>query len=223
MVNGERDGSTGGADGVVVDAGGAPHAGIPGRSVLLHRTPPAQAPFLPARARATCWKATCTRPPSPGSPASGPRHRFHHRWTVADGGRDGTPRRTAHRPPRPPVTHERLTGSHESGCRLPLGTPMPPPVTGVRRGTDVVLIVAFGSDGRLRAPGAGGRAGRLPGDRQGTGRAPPRPAGTAVIGTVVRLPATAIEGGPGPFLDERRPGRHRLPSAAGLPAGVVGG
>jgi NAD(P)-dependent dehydrogenase (short-subunit alcohol dehydrogenase family) len=30
-------------------------------------------------------------------------------------------------------------------------------------------------------------------------------------------------GRPGPVLDERHPGRHRLPSAAGLAAGVVGG
>jgi len=29
-------------------------------------------------------------------------------------------------------------------------------------------------------------------------------------------PSAAHRGGPGPVLDERRPGRHRLPSAAGL-------
>ena len=58
-------------------------------------------------------------------------------------------------------------------------------------------------------------------------RRPDRPvppmAGTAAIAAVVHLLATAIGGGPGPVLDERHPGRHRLPSAAGLTAGPAGG
>jgi hypothetical protein len=49
-----------------------------------------------------------------------------------------------------------------------------------------------------------------------TAWAPPRPSGTAAIGAVVHLLATAIE--EGRDLDERHPGRHRLPSAAGLTA-----
>lgn len=43
---------------------------------------------------------------------AGPRHRLRHRWTIADGRPYGAPHPTAHRPPQPPVTQERLTGSH---------------------------------------------------------------------------------------------------------------
>lgn len=49
---------------------------------------------------------------------AGPRHRLRHRWTIADGGRDGAPHRTAHRPPRPPVTHERPHGRREGATRV---------------------------------------------------------------------------------------------------------
>jgi hypothetical protein len=54
---------------------------------------------------------------------------------------------------------------------------------------------------------------------------PPMAGGAAIgaVGAVVHLLATAIEEGPGPVLDERHPGRHRLPSAAGLTAGPAGG
>jgi hypothetical protein len=58
-------------------------------------------------------------------------------------------------------------------------------------------------------------------------RRPDRPvppmAGTAAIGAVVHLLATAIEEGRDLSSMSGIPGRHRLPSAAGLTAGPAGG